>query len=156
MAFTDAADSGPQTADQPESGPPPGPPGGGGGPPPGGGALPFLRRGAQPSAPGPGDQAGAMVLIQNAVAMLQAAQAKLPPGSPIHTSVVRSVQQLSRHIGQGQPTAGAQQTQLGDMIRDMLRNALLSRIMQGQQRKQGGEVAMLPPPPMPSTPFPGA
>jgi len=153
MAFTDAADSGPQGADQPQGGPPDqgGAPGG----PPGGGALPFLRRGAQPSAPGPGDQASAMTQIQNAVSMLQAALPSLPQGSPIHTSVLRAVQQLSRHMAQGQPTAGAQQTAMGDTIRNMLRNALLSKIMQSQQQKPGGE-GMMPPPPMPSTPLPGA
>src|SRR5215471_21717936 len=105
MAFTDAADSGPQGADQPQGGPPDqgGAPGGAAG----GGALPFLRRGAQPSAPGPGDQAGAMTQIQNAVAMLQAALPSLPQGSPIHTSVLRAIQQVSRHTAQGNPTAGA-------------------------------------------------
>jgi hypothetical protein len=99
-----------------------------------------------------------MTQIQNAVSMLQAALPSLPAGGPVHTSVLRAVQQLSRHMAQGQPTAGAQQTAMGDTLRNMLRNALLSRIMQGQQQQrgqQGGE-GMMPPPPMPSTPLPGA
>lgn len=144
----------------PPPAPPPGPGGPGGPPPPGGGALPFLRRGPQPSAPGPGDQAAAMTQIQNAIGLLQAAMSSLQPGSPQHRDVVRAVQSLSRHMAQGQPTAGVQVTQIQDLLRNLMKNALLTRITQQQQQggqgQQAGQGQGGPAPPMPSTPLPGA
>jgi len=121
------------------------------------------QRGPQISAPGPGDQAQSMSLLSNAVSMIQQALPGLPSGSPIHTAVLRSLQQLSRHIGQaGQPGAGQQKTQLQDMLRNVMRNALMARISQGQgggpgaPGGPGGAPGGPPPAPMPSTPLPGA
>lgn len=167
MAFTDAADAG----DDPGAGGgmPPTPPGGGGGPPAanptqGGGpvlaALAGQQRAPQVSAPGMGDQSNAMQMVMQAIGMIQQALPSLPPGTPIHRDVLRSIQSLSRHIPQGAPTAGVQRTHLQDMLRNVIKNALLSRIM-SQQKQQGsgpgadagggGGAA-----PMPSTPLPGS
>lgn len=154
----DVVGAGPQEPDESGgSAPPPdasgGPPGAGGG-----GALPFLQKGPQPSAPGPGDQASSMTQIANAIAMIQAALAGLGAGTPIHRDALRAIQSLSRHMAQGNPTAGTQQTQVQDLLRNLMRNALLSRIMQqrGTQGGQGNTPGAMSPAPMPSTPLPGA
>lgn len=107
-----------------------------------------------------------MTMLQNGIALIQQALPSLPQGSPIHTSALRAVQQVSRHLGQGQPTAGVQQTQLRDLLQSTIRNALLQKIMQqGQQQggqDQGGPAGQSPIPgamaqaPMPTTPLPGA
>jgi hypothetical protein len=99
-------------------------------------------------------------MLQNALGMMQSALAGLQPGTPVHRDVLRALQSLSRHMAQGQPTAGVQQTQLQDMLRNVVRNALLSKIMgqqqQGQQGSPGGPAGAMPQAPMPSTPLPGA
>lgn len=149
---------GPQNADATAAG---GAPGGGGGPPGGGPILAALARrqqGPQVSAPGPGDQANSMSMLQNAIAMMQQALPGLGTGTPAYRDTLRALQSLSRHIAQGQPTAGLQQTQIGDLLRGVARNALLAKIMQAhrQQQEQGGGDQGGPAPPMPSTPLPGA
>jgi hypothetical protein len=116
-----------------------------------------------------------MTMIMQAVAMLQQALPGFPPGSPMHKDVLNAVSRLSRHASQGQPTAGIQQTQLQDMLRNSIRNALLQRIMSqggpggpGGPGGAGGGPMSTPvgggqggpqpgaPAPMPSTPMPGA
>lgn len=90
--------------------------------------------------------------------MMQQALPSLQPGSPVHRDVLRALQSLSRHMSQGAPTAGVQQTQFKDMLRNVARNALLSNIMNQQQQSggQGGPSGALAEAPMPSTPLPGA
>lgn len=148
----------------PEGGqaPPMGPDGGGpGGAPPDAGSpvkgpiLSALARRAQGpgvSAPGPGDNAASLAKVQGAVAMLNEALAGLT-GHPAYHHVLRSLNQLSKVMPQQAPTAGVQQTQLGDMLRSTVKNALLQRIASGGQGGQGGGS---PPAPTPSTPLPGA
>jgi hypothetical protein len=105
-----------------------------------------------------------MTMVMNAMAMLQQALPGLAPGSPVHRDTLKALQSLSRHVGQGATTAGVQQTQLQDMLRNTIRNALLQKIMQQQQagkagQESGGPAGPLPPggaAPMPSTPLPGA
>jgi hypothetical protein len=90
--------------------------------------------------------------------MLQQALPGLQQGSPVHRDVLRALQSLSRHMAQGSPTVGVQQTQMKDMMRSLAQNALLSKIM-GQQQQgggQGGPPGAMPQAPMPSTPLPGA
>lgn len=162
MAFTDPGDAG----DDQGGGGPPAPPDQSGGPPAppqGGGpilaALANRQRGPQVSAPGPGDQSNSMQMIMQAIGMLQQALPGLPPGSPVHKDCLQSISRVSRHLPQGAPTAGVQRTHLQDLMQNVVKNALLQRIM-GQQGGQGG------PPggggggggaaPMPSTPLPGS
>lgn len=153
---------------------PSGPGPGAGGQPPGApqGGGPILamlarkQQGPQVSAPGPGDQASSMTMIMNALAMLQQAMPGLAPGTPVHRDVVRAVQSISRHAPQSTPTAGVQSTQLQDLLRNIVKSALLQRIMsQGQRQPGGGEGSPAGPSPlpgaaaqapMPSTPLPGA
>ena len=108
-----------------------------------------------------------MTMIMNAINMLQQAMPGLQPGSQLHRDVVRGVSTLSRHVGQaGQPTAGVQKTQLQDMLRNTIRNALLQQIMTqqggGKPGDKGAPGGPSPIPgamaqaPMPSTPLPGA
>lgn len=164
MAIGNEVAGGPQGADAGAAGagPPPPTPGAGNAP---GGNNPILaslarrQQGPQPSAPGPGDQASSLSMLQNALGMMQSALAGLQPGTPVHRDVLRALQSLSRHMSQGQPTAGVQQTQLQDMLRSLARNAILSKIM-GQQQQggqgEGGPAGAMPQAPMPSTPLPGA
>jgi hypothetical protein len=141
------------------------------GAPPGGGPILAAlanqqRPGPRVSAPGPGDQANSMTLLMQAVGLIQHALPGLQPGTPMHQDALRAVTRLSRHVpaGAGQPSAGVQRTQLQDLLQNLLKNALLSRIMT-QQRPQGGAGPEGGPPggggpggpaPMPSTPLPGA
>jgi hypothetical protein len=90
--------------------------------------------------------------LKTAVDMIQAALQSLPAGSQQHKDALKAITALSRHLPQGQPTAGAQQTQLGDLLRQTIRNAVMQRIqMRGQGGGgDGGDQ------PSPSTPLPGA
>jgi hypothetical protein len=105
-----------------------------------------------------------MTMVMNAMGMLQQALPGLAPGSPIHRDTLKALQSLSRHVGQqGATTSGVQQTQLQDMLRNTIRNALLQKIMQQQAAakagQEGGPAGPTPPggaAPMPSTPLPGA
>lgn len=156
MAMGDEVPGGPQGADAGGGGAAPSPPTPGGGP----GGNPVLaslarqQQGPQPSAPGPGDQAASMSQVQTALGMLNSALPGLL-GTPIHQHVLRTVQLLSKHMAQGQPTAGVQQTQIQDLLRNVVKNSMLSKIM-GQQQQGGGEGGAMSPAPMPSTPLPGA
>jgi hypothetical protein len=129
-------------------------------------AIMRRQQGPQPSAPGPGDAASSMTMIMQAIAMLQQALPGLPPGSPAHKDVLKAAQALSRHAPQGAPGAGVQQTQLQDLLKNVIKSALLQRVMANQGGGpgggggRGGGASPLPgasvPAPMPSTPLPGA
>ena len=96
-----------------------------------------------------GDNADAMIKLQQALAMIQDALPGLGTGSPAYRDATRALHTLSKHIAQGQPSAGVQQTGLQDMLRNTAKNALLQKIMANQSRGR-------PPAPVPSTPLPGA
>ena len=129
----------------------------GGGPPPGGGpdlaGIVRSRQGPQPSAPGPGDSAGAMNKMLQAVQMIQQAAMSLPPGSPLHRDALKAASSLSRHLPQGAPTAGVQMTGIRDLLRQIGQSGFLQQIM-GQRGGAGGQ--QMPQAPMPSAPLPGA
>lgn len=142
-----------------------------GGAPPGGGpilnALARGMRGPQVSAPGPGDQASSLTMLMQAMGMLQQALPGLQPGSPVHKDVLKAVQSLARHAPQGAPGGGVQQTQLQDLLKSVVKNALLQRIMSQQKPQNPSAAGAMPagrsplpaamsPAPMPSTPLPGA
>lgn len=173
MAFTDSADNAPPD-DAAGAGAAGGGGGGGGEPPqpPGGGPIlaALARRQMQPqvSTPGPGNQAQGLMMLKSAVDMIHSALPNLEPGSKPYIDAAKALSTISRHLPQGAPTAGVQQTQLGDMLRNTMRNALLQRIMaQRQQGQQGGQqgggagaqasgAGGMPGGPAPSTPLPGA
>lgn len=180
MAFLDSAMEEPGQSDAGGGGGPPGgAPGGAPGgeqapPPPGGGPIlaALARRNLSPpvSAPGPGNIASGLMLLKNAVDMIHQALPSLESGSKPYTDAINALKALSRHLPQGASTAGVQQTQLGDLMRNTARNALLQRIM-AQRGGGGGGAAggaggagagggaqggMPPPQPSPSTPLPGA
>ncbi|HEX3524765.1 MAG TPA: hypothetical protein VHT52_22085 [Stellaceae bacterium] len=125
------------------------------------------RQGApQISAPGPGNQANSMMQIKSAVDMITNALPGLGADTPVYKAALNALRQLSRHLGQGAPTAGVQQTQLQDMLRKTIQNAMLQRVMQqqagqqqggaGQDQSAGPAPPMQAQPPTPSTPLPGA
>jgi hypothetical protein len=93
-----------------------------------------------------------MMMLQNAIQLIQQAALGLPAGSPMHRDATRAVGSLSRHLQQGQPTAGVQQTQLGDLLRMVAKSGLL-QMLRGQGGQQDGDAGA---PPMPSTPLPGS
>jgi hypothetical protein len=113
-------------------------------------ALARARQANPPSAPGLGQQAQSLMTVKQAVEMLQNALPGLGTGGEIHTAVLTAIRALSRHVPQGAPTAGVQQTQMQDQLRQLQRNALLQRL-QAQQGGGGPPGAMSP-----STPMPGA
>jgi hypothetical protein len=161
MSFLDSA-----AAPEANQGPPPAvagkPPGG---PPQGGGpilaALANRQRGPQVSAPGPGDEASSMTMVQHAIGLLSKALPGLQPGTPIQQDVLRATQRLSKHVAQGAPSAGMQKTHLTDMLASLAKNFVLQNIMGQQTGQQGGGQQGGPPgamaqAPMPSTPLPGS
>jgi hypothetical protein len=124
------------------------------------------QRAAPPvSAPGPGNMAQGLMQLKSAVDLIQQALPMLAAGSQQHRDAVQAVSRLSRHLPQGAPTAGAQQTQIMDLLRSTMRNALMQKLM-SQRGGQGGPPGTpdggggaQPPgdqPPAPSTPLPGA
>jgi hypothetical protein len=140
---------GPPSANPSAPGPSAGPPGMQGGSPVLA-ALARARGGQSPSAPGQGTMASSLMQVKQAIDMLQQALPGLMTGSEPHTAVITAIRALSRHMPQGAPTAGVQQTGLQDMLRNTLRNALLQRVMAAQGA--GGAGGATPP----STPVPGA
>ena len=155
----------------PGGGGPGGPPSPMGGPPQMAGApalAALARRGQQPqvSSPGMGNMAQGLMQLKTAVDMLQAALPNLGTGSKQHTDCLKALQSLSKHLPQGAPTAGVQQTQLQDLLRNTIRNAMMQRLI-GQQ-SGGGQAGGGPggpgapggggmqPSPAPSMPLPGA
>jgi hypothetical protein len=121
--------------------------------PGGGGLLDSLRAqqgGQDASVPGAGDQANSLILLKNAIDLIQQALGGLDPGSPQHRDSLNALRQLSRHVASGQAPAGAQQTQLMDIIRMIGRTGLLQKL-RGNAGGPGG-----PQQPSPSTPLPGA
>ena len=113
-------------------------------------AIARAQAGAQPSAPGMGTAGGAIMQIKQGLDLIQQALPGLPLGSEIHRDAIRAVNTLSRHMPQGLPTAGVQQTGIQNLLRNTLRNALLQRLMGQQGGPQG------PQPMQPSMPMPGA
>lgn len=93
-----------------------------------------------------GTQGGALQKISLAVELLQQALPALPQGSSHRRSVLTALTHLDR-TGQDVPQ-GAQQTAIGDLMRNQQRNAMLQRIM---AQRQGGPQGM-----QPSMPLPGA
>jgi hypothetical protein len=115
---------------------------GAGAPPPG-----FPRPSPNPNMPGAGTQAGALIKMQHAIAMLQQALADLPIGSDMHKAALKAISDLAKHAGGGPETQGVQQTGAGNMLMNIVRNALMQRVA----GNQGGA-----PTGIPSTPLPGA
>jgi hypothetical protein len=170
MSFLDSA-----AAPEQNEGPPPAaaaPPGGAPQSPPQGGgpilaALANRQRGHQVSAPGPGDTASSMSLVQHAIGLLSQALPGLEPGTPIQQDVLKATQRLSKHVQGSSLGAGQQKTHLMDMLASLAKNFILQNIM-GQQRgataptggqgggQQGGPPGAMASAPMPSTPLPGA
>jgi hypothetical protein len=109
-------------------------------------------------------------MLMQAIGLMQQALPGLQPGTPIQQDALKAVQRLSKHVPQGSPGAGVQRTQLEDLLRNIVKNALLQRIMsqmsgKGQQQQGGGPGQPAGPSPlpgamaqapMPSTPLPGA
>lgn len=114
-------------------------------------------------------------MLKNAVDMIHSALPMLEPGSQPHKDAVKALTSITRHLPQGAGTAGVQQTQLGDMLRNTVRNALLQRIMAqrgggggagggaqqgggapGAGGAQAGGEPQMPTTPTPSMPLPGA
>ena len=121
------------------------------------------KMGPQVSAPGPGNMADSMTLLNQAIQMIQHAALGLPPGSPLHRDALQSASKLSRHLGgTGSFGAGAgvQKTAWQDHLRQTIRNMMLSRMHSsaaGGSKQGGGDAAQGPAQaPMPSTPLPGS
>ena len=98
--------------------------------------------------PGAGTQAGAHIKLLQGMTLLKQALLELPPGSKIHAGVTKAIGDLDKHVADTQETRGAQQTGAGNLMANIIRQALLQRAQQGA----GGARPQLPP----ATPIPGA
>src|SRR5215831_10089966 len=115
-------------------GPPGGPlPGGPGGPamgvPPGGPPLGFPRPGMRPSTPGAGTRAGGLGKLIQAIHMIQMAIMELPIGSEAHKAALKAAQDLGKHVNLGPETQGVTQTGVGNLLQQIMKNAMMSRAM---------------------------
>lgn len=122
-------------------------------------ALAARSRQPQVSAPGPGNAADSLMLLKQAVDLIQQALPGLGAGTEQHTAAIDAIRRLSRHMPQGGPVAGVQQTQLHDQLRSLARNAMLQQIMQNRGvGAPGGPPGGAPggAAPMPSPAMPGA
>jgi hypothetical protein len=116
------------------------------------------------TAPGPGNMAQGMTLLTQAHGLMAQALQMFPGGSPQSKDILDSMKRLGRHMSQGAPETGAQQTSIMDLFRNVAKNALLQRIMQsrsqsigGGQQQAGGEPgSAVPGIPSPTTPLPGS
>jgi hypothetical protein len=118
------------------------------------------------STPGPGNMAQGLMMLKQAVDMIHAALPNLDASSQQHKDAVKALSSITKHLPGGAPTAGVQQTQLQDMLRNTQRNALLQKLMAqrqagggqgGQGGGQGGPAAGgADQGGVPSTPLPGA
>jgi hypothetical protein len=120
-------------------------------------ALQRQQQTPQPTTPGAGDQGDSLMMVKQAMEMLQQALNGLGAGTPAYRAAVRSLGLLNQHLPQGAPTAGVQQTFQKDIARRLAKNWLLQQVNANQQAGggagggggQGGQ-------PMPATPLPGA
>jgi hypothetical protein len=128
-------------------------------------ALARSRQGPQVSTPGPGNTADSMNLLLQALNMMQHAALGLAAGSPVWRDVQKAITSMGRHLPQGAPTAGVQQTNVKDLLRRLVQGSFLQKIQQQQQQAppggQDNPAGAAPSPmeqqsPMPSTPLPGA
>lgn len=93
-----------------------------------------------------------MMKVKAGLELIQAALPGLGTGTPVHTAALKALQQLGKHMAQGQPTAGVQSTMLQDLLRRTMQSGLLGKIA-GQRAaggKEGGQA------PMPTPPMPGS
>lgn len=112
------------------------------------------------TAPGPGNMAQGMMMMTNAHGLLTQALQNFPAGSPQWKDVHKALGMIAKHMSQGAPGAGVQQTQLGDMLKSVVRNMFLQKIMQSRSQSPGGKPdepgGSAPGIPSPATPLPGA
>lgn len=105
-----------------------------------------------------------MMLLTQAHGLLTQALPNFPAGTAQWKATHRAIGDLGKHMSQGAPGAGVQQTQLGDMLKSVVRNALMQKIMQSRGggapgspgASPGGPEGGAPGAPPPSMPLPGA
>jgi hypothetical protein len=129
-------------------------------------ALMRSRGGQQPSAPGQGNQADALTRLKNAVELIESSLGGLDKGSRPYQAAIDSLRRLTRFLPQGAGAMGVQQTDLLNIMRGLMRNAMLQQIIQnrgGAQAAPGAADQGAGPAgpdeasaPMPSTPLPGS
>jgi hypothetical protein len=79
-----------------------------------------------------------MMLVTQAHGMLTQALQMFPANSPQWKDIHGSLGRLGRHMAQSAPEAGVQQTGLQDLLRNVIKNALLQRIMSSRSQSGGG------------------
>jgi hypothetical protein len=99
--------------------------------------------------------ADGMEAVRTVIGLLQGALNNFQTGSKQHMDILTALRTLSRHTSQGDSSAGVEQTQMGDIIRNIRRASMLQKIMQSQQQGQPGGGGQ-PAAPMPSAPMPGS
>ena len=121
------------------------------------------QMGSPVTAPGPGNMAEGMKLVTTAHGLLTQALQMFPAGTPQWKDIHKSLGAIGKHMAQSAPEAGAQQTHLGDLLKSVVRNALLQKIMSSRnQQMPGGKGGGTEPQspmagiPTPSAPLPGA
>jgi hypothetical protein len=132
----------------------PAPPMPGGGAPPGGAPGPGGPMGAAKPNIGPvttpqghpGNAAGALNDVRNAVRMLEQALPNIPMGSPLHSELLATTTKLAKHLTPGEGNQGLELQSLIQMARQMSQSqpmAALSRL----QAPPGAPPAMPAAPP---------
>ena len=86
----------------------------------------------------PGQQAGAMAKLREAINILNQSIAELPVGSDVHSKVMSAIQGLSKVIPPGAQVPGIQQTALRDLQQNAAKNAMLQQVMASMGAGAGG------------------
>jgi len=86
----------------------------------------------------PGQSAGAMLKVGEALKMLNAAISELPMGSEVHNKVMSAVSSLNKVIPPGSLPQGASQTALRDVQQNAAKNAMLQQVMASMGGRAGG------------------
>ena len=85
----------------------------------------------------PGQMAGSLAQIGQAVKLLQAVIQNLPIGSPPHKAVMDSISKLSKVVPEGDQTPGIQKTALNTLNQQQQQQAPMMAMLSSMGRPQG-------------------
>lgn len=99
----------------------------------------------------PGNNAAAIAKVLEAIKILQLALPDLPPGTPVHKSVLSAISGISKHAQPANAQPGIQKTTHRELTQQAQQQAPMQALMRQLQQGQGGAAApgaqAAPPPP---------
>ena len=86
----------------------------------------------------PGQAAGAMTKLREALNIMNSVISELPMGSEIHSKVMKVVESMNKVLPPGGGAPGVQQTALRDLHQNAAKNAMLQQVMASMGGGAGG------------------